>query len=85
MAMSRAIVLFKHRAKKGNRLRFFLVWLNNKNNNRFSLSIICSRSNSNSYGMAKSLIIAVAKANPFSKLQMHAKLKTKLYLKAGLD
>jgi|TARA_B110001452_G_scaffold147645_1_gene122931 hypothetical protein len=35
--------------------------------------------------MAKSLIIAVAKAKLFPKLQLQAKLKTKLYLKTGLD
>jgi hypothetical protein len=35
--------------------------------------------------MAKSLIIAVAKAKLFPKLQLKAKLKTKLYLKTELD
>ena len=35
--------------------------------------------------MAKSLIIAVAKAKLFPKLQLQAKLKTKLYLNTGLD
>ena len=35
--------------------------------------------------MAKSLIIAVAKAKLFPKLQLQANLKTKLYLKTGLD
>ena len=46
---------------------FFLVWLNNNNNNSFNLSIIYRHSNSQSsygswYGMAISLIIAVARA-----------------------
>ena len=62
-----------------------MVWLNNDNNNSFSLSIIYSHSNCPSYGIAKSLIIAVAKAKLFPKLQLQAKLKTKLYLKTGLD
>ena len=38
-----------------------------------------------SYGIAKSLIIAVARAKIFPKLQLQAKLKTKLCLKTGLD
>ena len=41
-----------------------------------SLSIIYSNSNSHSYGIAKSLIIAVAKAKLFPKLHLQAKLKT---------
>ena len=49
------------------------------------LSIIYSNSNSHSYGIAKSLVISVAKAKLFPKLQLQAKLKTKLYLKTGLD
>ena len=48
-------------------------------------NIIFSHCNSHSYGIAKPLIIAVAKAKLFSKLQLQAKLKTKLYLKTGLD
>ena len=40
-----------------------------------------SNSNSHSYGIAKSFIIAVAKAKLFPKLQLQAKLKTKLCLK----
>ena len=48
-------------------------------------SIIYSNSNSHSYGIAKSFIIAVAKAKLFPKLQLQAKLKTNLYLKTGLD
>ena len=59
--------------------------MNNKNNNRFSLSAIDSHSNSHSYGMAKSLIIVVAKAKLFPKLQLQEMLKTKLYLKTGLN
>ena len=35
--------------------------------------------------MAKSLVLAIAKAKLFPKLQLQAKLKTKLYLKTGLD
>ena len=62
-----------------------MVWFNNNNNNRFSLSIIYSHSNSDSYGIAKSLIKAVAKAKLFPKQQLQAKFKTKLYLKTGLD
>jgi hypothetical protein len=45
-----------------------------------------NHSNSHNYDMATLLIIAVvAKAKLFSKLQLQAKLKTKLYLKTGLD
>ena len=35
--------------------------------------------------MAKTLIIAIAKAKLFPKLQLQEDLKTKLYLKTGLD
>ena len=56
-----------------------------KNNNSFSLSIIDSHSDSHSYGMAKSLIIAVARAKLFPKLLLQEKLKTKLHLNTGLD
>ena len=63
--------------KNPNRSRFFLKTA--------SLSIIYSNSNSHSYGIAKSLVISVAKAKLFPKLQLQAKLKTKLYLKTGLD
>ena len=69
--------------EQGNRLGFVLLMLNNNNNNSFSLGIIYSHSNSHSYDMAKSLIVAVAKAKLFPKLL--AKLRTKLYLKTGLD
>ena len=62
-----------------------MVWLNNSSNNSFSSSIIYSHSNSHRYGVAKSLIIAIAKAKLFTKLQLQDKLKTKLYLKTGLD
>ena len=41
-----------------------------------SLSIIYSNSNSHSYGIAKSIIIAVVKAKVFPKLQLQVKLKT---------
>ena len=37
-----------------------------------SLSIIYSNSNSHTYGIAKSLIIGVAKAKVFPKLQLQA-------------
>ena len=50
-----------------------------------SLSIIYSHCNSHSYVIAKPLIIAVAKAKLFPKLQLQAKLKTKVYQKTGLD
>ena len=83
IAMSRAIAMSKPRAKK--EYNIFLVWFNNNNNNSFSLSIIYSHSNSHSYSIAKSLIIAIAKAKLFPKLQLQAKLKTRLYLKTGLD
>ena len=59
----------------------FLAWLNNNNNN----SIIYTHSNSYSYGLAKSLIIDIAKAKLIPKLRLQAKMKTKLYLKTGLD
>ena len=42
----------KHRKKKGNRLGFFLVLLNNNINNSLILSINYSHRNSHSYGMA---------------------------------
>ena len=82
--MSEAIAMSKPRAKKETDY-FFSVWLKDNYNNSFNLTIIDSHSNSHSYGMAKSIIIAVAKAKLFPKLQMQAKLKTKLYLKTGLD
>ena len=50
-----------------------------------SLSIIYSNSNSHTYGIAKSLLLGVAKAKLFPKLQLQAKFKAKLYLKTGLD
>ena len=50
-------------------------------NNSFSLSIMYSHSNSHSCSIAKPLIIAVARAKLFPKLQ----LKANLYLKTGLD
>ena len=59
--------------------------MNIKSNNSFSLSIIDSHSNSHNYGMAKSLIIAVARAKLFPKLLLQEKLKTKLHLNTGLD
>ena len=84
--MCRAIAMSKPREeKKENILRFFLIWLNNHTNNHFSLSMIYSHSNSHSYSMAKSLIIDINRAKLFPTLQLHAKLKTKLYLKTGLD
>ena len=58
-----------------------MVWLNNDINNNFSLIILSSLS----YGRARSLMIVVAKAKLFPKLQLLSKLKTKLYLKTGLD
>ena len=66
------------------------LWKNSKQKQIFlrmaTLSIVYSSySNSHSYGIAKSLIIALAKAKLFPKLQLQAKLKTKLYLKTGLD
>ena len=42
-------------------------------------------SNTHSYGMAKSLIIYVASAKLFPKLQLQEKLKNKLNVKTGLD
>ena len=59
--------------------------MNNKSYNSVSLSIFDSQSNSHSYGMAKSLIIAVARAKLFPKLLLKEKLKTKLHLNTGLD
>ena len=82
--MSRAVSMFRPRAKKETYYDF-LVWLNIHNTNSFSLRILDSHSNSHSYGIAKSIIIAVAKAKLFPKLQLQAKLKTKLYLKTELD
>ena len=58
-------------------LDFFLVWLNNKNSNSFSSSILYSHRNSHSYGMAISSIIAGAKAKFIPKIQLPAILKTK--------
>ena len=49
----------------------------------FTLGDTYSHSNSHSYGMAKSLIIAVDMAKLFQKLQLQAKFKTKLYLTTG--
>ena len=60
-----------------------MAWLNNNNKNIFSLNI--TYSHSNSYGITKSLIIAVTKAKLFPKLQVQAKLKAMLYLKTRLD
>ena len=54
-----------------------MVWLNNNDNNSFSLNVVYSHNNSHSYGIAKSLIITVAKAKLFPKLQLKEKLKTK--------
>ena len=53
--MSRAIAIPKPREKK-EQIRFFLVWLNDHNNNSVSLGIIYSHSNHHSYGIVKSLI-----------------------------
>ena len=60
--MSGSIAMSKLRAKKESKLQFFLVWLNTNNNNQSILSILYRHSNSHSYGMAKSMMIAIAKA-----------------------
>ena len=59
-------------------LHYSVTLLSRGWNSDLNVSIIDSHSNSHSYGIAKSIIIAVVKAKLFPKLQLQAKLKTKL-------